>query len=45
MTNGLTKVNSSTPVDDVTAVVNKWTDSDSYKARRDAYKVVIKYIN
>lgn len=40
--NGLTSANSSTPVDDVTTVVNKWTDS--YKARRDAYDLVIKHI-
>lgn len=41
-TNGLTSANSSTPVDDVTTVVNKWTAS--YKARRDAYNIVIQYI-
>lgn len=41
-TNGLTSANSSTPVDDVTTVVNKWTSS--YKARRNAYDLVIKHI-
>lgn len=41
-TNGLTNADSSTSVDDVTAVVNKWTDS--YKARRDAYNFVIQFI-
>ncbi|MCT4687063.1 RHS repeat-associated core domain-containing protein [Vallitalea sp.] len=41
-TNGLTSANSSTPVDDVTKSVNKWTDS--YKARRDAYDIVKQYI-
>jgi len=41
-TNGLTSVNSNTPVDDVTTIVNKWTDS--YKTRIDAYDIVIKHI-
>lgn len=42
-TNDLTSVNSSTPVDDVTTIVNKWTSS--YKARRDAYDMVKIHIN
>lgn len=37
-TNGLTSANKKTPVDDVTKVVNKWTDS--YKDRRAAYDKV-----
>ncbi len=42
-TSGLTSADINTPVDDVTTVVNKWTDS--YKERRDAYDIVVKYIN
>ncbi|WP_273320922.1 hypothetical protein [Vallitalea guaymasensis] len=40
--NELTSADSNTPVDDVTKIVNKWTDS--YEARRDAYNIVKKYI-
>lgn len=40
--NQLLKVNKSTSVDEVTKIVNKWTDS--YKERREAYKLVIKHI-
>lgn len=42
-TNGLTSANKKTLVDDVTKVVNKWTDS--YKDRRATYDKVIKVIN
>ncbi len=40
--NGLTTADSSTPVDDVTKVVNRWTDS--YDDREKAYEKVKKYI-
>lgn len=40
--NKLTSANKLTSVDDVTRIVNKWTDS--YKERRDAYNLVIKHI-